>query len=142
VQVIDDEDDRGLRASVSDQLERRERHEEPVRCGLVVGEAERAEQRRAVPGREPVRPVQDGAQQPVQRGEPQVSLRLGAADGQHDQPTTAGLIGSRAEQGGLAHARITDYGECVAVRGDAIERRADAAQLFFSSEKLLCMSTC
>jgi hypothetical protein len=72
VQVIDEEDDRGLGAHVGDQLEGRERHEEPIRCGLLVGDAERAEQRRSVPGREPVRPVQDREQQPVQRGEPQM----------------------------------------------------------------------
>ena len=65
MQVIDEEDDRGLRAHVGDQLEGRERHEEPVGRGLLVGEAERAEQRRAMPGRQPVRPVQDGTQQPV-----------------------------------------------------------------------------
>jgi hypothetical protein len=95
----------------------RERHEEPVGCGLLVGEAERAEQRRAMPGREPVRPVQDGTQQSVQRGEPQMRLLLGAADGQHDEPSTIGLIGSRPEQGGLAHPRIADDGECVPAHG-------------------------
>ena len=136
VQVIDEEDDRGLRAHISDQLEGRERHEEPVGCVLLVAEAKRAEQRRAVPGREPARPVQDRTQQPVQRSEPQMRLLLGAADGQHDEPATSGLIGSRPEQGGLAHPRIADHGERVPAPGYAIERRADVAQLRFSPEKL------
>jgi hypothetical protein len=80
VQVIDNEDDRGLRSGVGDQLEDGERDERPLGRGVDLGEAERGLQRRAVPRRKPVSPVQNGAQQPLQRSESQMGLLLGATD--------------------------------------------------------------
>lgn len=77
----------------------------------------------------------------MQRGEPQMSLLLGAAGRQHGQATAAGVGSGGVEQCALAHARVADDDQRLPAPGDAVEHPADIAQLLVAPDKrrLLCV---
>jgi hypothetical protein len=80
--VIHHGDDRAFLRGLTQQAQRRDEDNEPVRDGTLLL-AERAAQRPRLRRRQPVQVRQHGAQQPVRRRERQRRFRLNALSPQH-----------------------------------------------------------
>jgi hypothetical protein len=119
--VVHHADDRRGRSGLGDQLKRGQRDEEPLGRGPLDG-PERAQQRLAVPGGQPVGPAEDRTQQVQQGGERLLALRQASANPQHRQVAARGLLDRGLQQRGLPHAGIADDVQRPAAVCDSVER--------------------
>ena len=117
LRVIDQAEERALLGSFGEQRQHCERHAIEIRR-IVVAERERASQRRRLRLRKPLQQPEYGAQQLMQRGERQLSLRFDTPrlEHRHVVHREANLVDQRR----LARSRLSDQDKAAAPAGARI----------------------
>ncbi len=109
VRVVDEQQQRALLCSESEQRQRSDADREPR--GLALDDPEGGTEPRRLRRREEVEPVEEGTAELVERRERDLRLRLDAA-GANDVEVGR-FRGCVLEQGGLADPRLADEDECL-----------------------------
>ena len=135
MRVIDQQDHGPRRRGLDDKPKRCHRHTEEIRS-RVISDAERGIQRSPLRLRQPAPHADDGKQELVQRGEPELGLGL---DPRRAQRRRAERDRSRArvvKQRRLADPWLSADDQDAALRRESIEDRIYGIELGFASDQL------
>ena len=134
--VVDQHQQRAVLRQQRQQGQHGEPGQQRIGGHRIGGQRERTEQRFRLPVRQGRHPVQHRPQQLVQAGERQVLLGLPAGRGQHPQPRRPGLPFRIGEQDGLAHPRLAQQHQHLAVRRRRIHKPPQPGQLTVPADEL------